>query len=104
MRLRFCCLFFAICLNTSVSLSQTMAVAPNKTGPTPQAPPRSTSHEGSIHDLDSIGNRNIGCNRGFGNWYTLDRPMAMVKDYSTQIEATSKLVKDPAIGEYVTRI
>ena len=104
MRLRFCCFFFAIGLSVSLSFSQTLAVAPNETGPRPLAPPPAMSHDGSIRDLDSIGNRNIGCNRGFGNWYTLDRQMAMGKDYSTQIESTSKLMKDPTIVEYVNRI
>jgi beta-barrel assembly-enhancing protease len=104
MRLRFCCFFFALGLSVSLSFSQTLAVAPHESGPRPQAPPGTISHDGSIRDLDSIGNRNIGCNRGFGNWYTLERQMAMGKDYSAQIEATSKLVKDPAIVEYVNRI
>jgi len=57
-----------------------------------------------MRDINAIGTRNLGCGRGFGNWYSLDRQAAMGKEYSDQIEATSKLVKDPAIVEYVNRI
>jgi beta-barrel assembly-enhancing protease len=63
-----------------------------------------TYHDHSIRDLDSVGNRNVGCGRGFGNWYSLERQIAMGKDYSQRVEATSKLVKDPEVTEYVNRI
>ena len=39
-------------------------------------------HDGSIRDIDAIGNRNIGCGRGLGNWYSLDKQIAMGKEYS----------------------
>jgi predicted Zn-dependent protease len=61
-------------------------------------------HDHSIRDIDAIGNRNIGCARGFGNWYTLEHQIAMGKDYSTQVESTSKLITDPEVTEYVNRI
>src|SRR5439155_14941850 len=54
-------------------------------------------HDGGIRDLGAIGTRKIGCNRGFGNWYTLERQIAMGKDYSKQIESTSRLITDPSI-------
>jgi len=76
------------------------------TTPTPNAPASSvkTYHDGSLRDLDAIGNRNIGCGRGFGNWYTIDKQIAMGRDYAHQVEATSKLVSDPVITEYVNRV
>jgi predicted Zn-dependent protease len=61
-------------------------------------------HDGSIRDISAIGNRNVGCNRGFSNWYSLDRQIAMGKQYAEQVESTTKLIKDPAITEYINRI
>ena len=63
-----------------------------------------TYHDHSIRDIESVGNRNVGCGRGFGNWYSLDRQIAMGKDYSQHVESTSKLVKDPEVTEYINRI
>ena len=61
-------------------------------------------HNGGIRDIGAIGTRKIGCSRGFGNWYTLERQIAMGKDYSRQIESTSRLITDPSISEYINRI
>jgi predicted Zn-dependent protease len=61
-------------------------------------------HDHSIRDLGAIGNRNIGCGRGIGNWYSLERQIAMGKDYSAEVEYTSKLVSDAAINEFINRI
>ena len=61
-------------------------------------------HNGGIRDIGAIGIRKIGCSRGFGNWYTLERQIAMGKDYSKQIESTSRLITDPSISEYINRI
>src|SRR5581483_10968149 len=58
-------------------------------------------HDRSIRDIDAIGIRNIGCGRGLGNWYSLERQVAMGRQYAEQVEATSKLVKDPEIQNYV---
>ncbi|HJT70048.1 MAG TPA: M48 family metallopeptidase [Terriglobales bacterium] len=72
-------------------------------------PPAATSavrsyHDGSIRDIEDIGRRNIGCSRGIGNWYSLEHQIAMGKQYSDQVEATSRLISDPQITEYVNRI
>jgi predicted Zn-dependent protease len=61
-------------------------------------------HDHSIRDIESVGDRNVGCARGFGNWYSLERQIAMGKDYSERVEANSKFVTDPEIAEYVNRI
>jgi predicted Zn-dependent protease len=73
--------------------------------PTPvvQQPVKSY-HDGSVRDIDAIGNRNIGCQRSMGNWYSIEKQIAMGKEYSMQVETTSKLVKDPVITEYVNRV
>jgi len=61
-------------------------------------------HDGSIRDLDAIGNRNVGCSRGLGNWYSVEGQIRMGKEYSQQVESTAKLIKDPTITEYINRI
>jgi len=101
MGLRLCLL--ACCLTASLSFSQTPATAPGTTEAAP-ALKIVPIHDRGDRDIDAIGTRNLGCGRGFGNWYSLDRQMAMGKQYSEEVESTSKLVKDPEIVEYVNRI
>ena len=61
-------------------------------------------HDGGVRDIDAIGNRNVGCGRGVGNWYSLEKQIAMGKSYAQQVESTSKLITDPVITEYVNRV
>jgi beta-barrel assembly-enhancing protease len=61
-------------------------------------------HDGGIRDIEAIGTRKIGCGRGFGNWYSLERQISMGKDYSKQVESTSRLITDATISEYINRI
>jgi beta-barrel assembly-enhancing protease len=63
-----------------------------------------THHDGSIRDIDAIGNRNVGCKQGVGNWYSLDKQVAMGRSYAEQVESSSKLITDPVVTEYVNRI
>jgi beta-barrel assembly-enhancing protease len=73
--------------------------------PVPPAPKaKKTYHDGSMRDLDAVGNRNVGCSRGLGNWYSLEKQIEMGRSYAHQIESTSKLITDPVIAEYVNRI
>jgi len=72
--------------------------------PTPTVRAIKHYHDGGIRDLDAIGTRKIGCGRGFGNWYSLESQIAMGKDYSKQVESTSRLITDPVITEYINRI
>jgi predicted Zn-dependent protease len=61
-------------------------------------------HDGTKTDVDAVGNRNIGCGRGVGNWYSIERQVAMGRSYAQQIESQIKLVNDPVVTEYVNRI
>lgn len=61
-------------------------------------------HPGGLKDVGAIGNRNVGCGRGVGNWYSLEKQIQMGKEYAQQVESSSKLVADPVITEYVNRI
>ena len=60
-------------------------------------------HHGGKDDVDAIGNRGIG-NRGLGNWYSLEREIALGKQYAQMVESSAKMVQDPVVNEYVNRI
>jgi beta-barrel assembly-enhancing protease len=61
-------------------------------------------HDGGKADVDAVGNRNVGCERGVGNWYTVEGQVARGRQYAQQIESQIKLVNDPVVTEYVNRI
>lgn len=61
-------------------------------------------HGTGINDLNAIGNRNVGCNRGLGNWYSLDSQVKMGQEFAQQVEQTSHLITDPVVNEYVNRL
>ena len=104
MGLRFCLL--ACCLSASLCFSQTLSAAPGATVPDTAATTSKViaTHDRGMRDIDAVGTRSLGCGRGFGNWYSLDRQMQMGRQYASEIESTSRLVKDPAVVEYVNRV
>jgi predicted Zn-dependent protease len=59
--------------------------------------------QGSIDDVNAVGNRDIG-GRGMGNWYSTDSEIKMGKMYADQIEKSTKFITDPVVTEYVNRI
>jgi predicted Zn-dependent protease len=61
-------------------------------------------HGKGINDVNAIGDRNVGCNRGLGNWYTLDSQVRMGQEFAQQVEQTSHLITDPMVNEYVNRL
>jgi predicted Zn-dependent protease len=64
---------------------------------------RPGGHISAKDDLSRIGHRRVG-HTGFGNWYSIDREISLGKEYSALVEASLKLVDDPAVTEYVNRI
>src|SRR5574340_1264177 len=52
-------------------------------------------------DPDEIGNRDVG--KGV-NFYSLEKEIAMGKQYAQEVERSAKVVEDPVIAEYVNRI
>src|ERR1700723_1766873 len=70
----------------------------------PTADDSQIKHDGGKTDVDAVGNRNIGCGRGVGNWYTVEGQVARGRVYAQQIESQIKLVNDPVITEYVNRV
>jgi predicted Zn-dependent protease len=71
---------------------------------TNSVPHKVTAHHGRTRDIDAIGARNVGCGRGIGNWYSLQSQIALGKEYSNRVEATSKLITDPEITDYINRV
>lgn len=70
----------------------------------PTADDSQVKHDGGKTDVDAVGNRNVGCGRGVGNWYTVEGQVARGRVYAQQIESQVKLVNDPVVTEYVNRI
>lgn len=103
MRLRPWFLVVTLALSVLPAVSQTFPAVSEQAG-TKDTPKPESKRDRTMRDLDAIGDRNVGCGRGFGNWYSLQRQIRMGKEYSAQIEATSKLLKDPVIVDYVNRV
>ncbi|MFZ0761500.1 MAG: M48 family metallopeptidase [Candidatus Sulfotelmatobacter sp.] len=61
-------------------------------------------HDGGAADVDAVGNRNVGCGRGVGNWYTVEGQVARGRVFAQQIESQVKLITDPVVTEYINRI
>ena len=78
----------------SFSQDSSSSEKPDKNAPSPS----------TLADINAIGNRNVGCNKGVGNWYSLEKQVQMGQQYSQQIEHSAKLVTDPVVTEYVNRI
>ncbi len=60
--------------------------------------------ENTFKDINAIGNRNVGCGRGIGNWYSVDKQVQMGRQYSQQVEQQAKMITDPVITEYINRV
>jgi len=93
--------------STSPSQAQTAPpppASPDDSSSAPAKPDKNAPSPDTLKDIDAIGNRNVGCNKGAGNWYSLEKQVAMGQQYSQQIEHGVKLVSDPIVTEYVNRI
>ena len=61
-------------------------------------------HDGGKTDIDAVGNRNVGCGRGVGNWFSVEKQVAWGRQFAQQVESQVKLVNDPVVTEYINRI
>ena len=68
------------------------------------ADPSKVKHDGGKDDVDAVGNRNVGCKEGLGNWYSVEKQISMGKSYAQQVESSVKLIQDPVVTEYVNRL
>src|ERR1041384_1042831 len=99
----FSCLVW-LCLSFPFSFSQAPEELQGLPGPAVSTRAIKSYHDHSIRDISAIGDRNVGCGRGFGNWYSLEHQIAMGKSYSTQVESTSKFITDSEVTEYINRV
>jgi predicted Zn-dependent protease len=77
---------------------------PQKPAALPTQDDSQVKHDGGKTDVDAVGNRNVGCGRGVGNWYTVEGQVARGRQYAQMIESQIKLINDPVITEYVNRV
>jgi predicted Zn-dependent protease len=84
--------------------SVSIASVASATSISPSSKAAKSYHDGSLRDIDAIGNRKVGCDRGLGNWYSLEKQIEMGRQYAQQVESSTKLITDPVIAEYVNRI
>jgi len=89
--------------DASDNAAQTTASVPSVPKVEP-ADPDKVKHDGGKTDVEAVGNRNVGCKTGLGNWYGVEKQIAMGKQYAQQVESTVKLVQDPVVTEYVNRV
>jgi predicted Zn-dependent protease len=61
---------------------------------------KKAKHDGGKDDVDSIGNRKLG---GL-DWYSIETDIKIGKSYAAQLEASMKMITDPAVNEYVNRV
>jgi predicted Zn-dependent protease len=87
--------------NSALSQNDSSKSAAATAAPGPQI---KSYHDGGIRDIAAIGNRNVGCQRSIGNWYSLEEQVALGSSYSKQVEATSKPLSDAVITEYINRV
>jgi beta-barrel assembly-enhancing protease len=70
----------------------------------PEKPEKNAPPKDAMDNIDAIGNRNVGCDKGMGNWYSLDKQVAMGRQYSQMVEKGAKMVSDPVVDEYINRL
>ncbi len=88
----------------STAPAESLAPTDPAKGDKPQKEVLDFPHDGKIDDVNAIGNRNVGCSKGLGNWYSLEKQVAMGKGFSMQVEQSAKLVTDPVVNEYINRL
>jgi hypothetical protein len=66
--------------NSSRSTAQSSSAA---SAPTVEpSNPDKVKHNGGKADVDAIGDRNAGCKTGVGNWYGVEKQIALGKQYA----------------------
>jgi len=91
-------------LSTALAFTLTLAGFAQDSGEAPKAHDKNAPAPGTLADIDAIGNRNVGCGKGLGNWYSLESQVKMGQQYSQYVEKSAKLVQDPVVTEYINRL
>ena len=100
----------ALVFASTLSVLNAFAAPPDKTTDNPKddgkvedVPTYDKVKKGSLDDVNAIGNRDIG-GKGLGNWYSIEKEVAMGKQYAQQVEQSAKIITDPVVAEYVNRV
>ncbi|HLK34942.1 MAG TPA: M48 family metallopeptidase [Terriglobales bacterium] len=88
---------------TTSARQQQPQASPPSSAPAPQQKEQPQVKPGSKDDVNAIGDRGMG-GKGLGNWYSIEKEVAMGKQYATMIESSVKMVSDPVVSEYVNRV
>ncbi len=91
-------------LSTTDTTAPATAPGPSTADTAAPATAPKEKHDGGKDDVADIGNRKVGKGGKLGNWYSLEKEIAMGKAYAAQVEQTAKMVQDPVVTEYVNRI
>jgi predicted Zn-dependent protease len=97
--LRFPALTVALALAAIPASAQTDAKKPETAAST--APKLDTKKKPAKKDPDQIGSRDVD---GKINFYSLEKEIALGKQFATDIERQARIVDDPVIAEYVNRV
>jgi beta-barrel assembly-enhancing protease len=62
-----------------------------------------SKHLAEKDDVQAIGTRTFG-KKGFGNWYSIEEEIGMGREYSKEVDARTKRLRDPIVLEYVNRV
>ncbi len=90
--------------DTTVPAAPEASAPAADTASTAQSTAPKATHDGGKNDVEDIGNRKVGKGSKLGNWYSLEKEIAMGKQYAAMVEQTAKMVQDPVVTEYVNRI
>ena len=82
---------------TSLLLAASLTLTP----PLAWADEKNKSNKNKKKDPDAIGDRDVG--KGI-NMYSIEKEIAMGKQYAMEIERQAKIVDDPTIAEYINRV
>jgi len=93
-----------LCVLLLAAASSFLSAQPPKDGDKKSGDNDKFYHGKGINDLNAIGHRNVGCNRGLGNWYTLDAQVRMGQQFAQQVEQTQHVITDPFVNEVVNRL
>jgi beta-barrel assembly-enhancing protease len=84
----------------SATDSQAISTLPTAT-PTQQPAAKPKKQKNKKKDPEEIGNRDVG--KGV-NFYSIEKEIAMGKQFAQELERQAKIIDDPVISEYVNRV
>ena len=72
-----------------------------QTGPQPVQQKDTVNPKNAKEDVEAIGNRKVNCHM---NFFSLEKEIAIGKQFAQEVERSSKLIDDPVVTEYVNRV